>query len=61
MRGSPLASVSLIRGAILIGLLNSVLDEKVNLVNASDVAAARGLVVEKPRAGASVDFRTQSK
>jgi D-3-phosphoglycerate dehydrogenase / 2-oxoglutarate reductase len=37
----------MIRGAILIGLLNSVLDEKVNLVNASDVAAARGLVVEE--------------
>ena len=37
----------MIRSAILIGLLNSVLDEKVNLVNASEVAAARGLVIEE--------------
>jgi D-3-phosphoglycerate dehydrogenase len=36
-----------IRSAVLIGVLNSVLDEKVNLVNASAVAAARGLVVEE--------------
>src|SRR5580658_7987589 len=36
-----------IRSAVLIGLLNSVLDEKVNLVNASQAAAARGLIVEE--------------
>jgi D-3-phosphoglycerate dehydrogenase len=36
-----------IRSAVLIGLLNSVLDEKVNLVNASQAAAARGLMVEE--------------
>src|SRR6202046_2133899 len=36
-----------IRSAVLIGLLNGVLDQKVNLVNASQAAAARGLVVEE--------------
>jgi D-3-phosphoglycerate dehydrogenase len=36
-----------IRSAVLIGLLNCVLDEKVNLVNASQAAAARGLIVEE--------------
>jgi D-3-phosphoglycerate dehydrogenase / 2-oxoglutarate reductase len=36
-----------VRSAVLIGVLNSVLAEKVNLVNAPDVAAARGLVVEE--------------
>ena len=36
-----------IRSAMLSGVLNSVLDEKVNLVNASAKAAARGLVVEE--------------
>jgi D-3-phosphoglycerate dehydrogenase / 2-oxoglutarate reductase len=36
-----------IRSAMLIGVLNSVLDEKVNLVNASAAAATRGLVVEE--------------
>jgi D-3-phosphoglycerate dehydrogenase len=36
-----------IRSAVLIGVLNSVLDEKVNLVNASEAAAARGLIVEE--------------
>ena len=36
-----------IRSAVLSGVLNSVLDEKVNLVNAPDAAAARGLVVEE--------------
>ncbi len=36
-----------IRSAVLIGLLNSVLDEKVNLVNAGQAAAERGLVVEE--------------
>jgi D-3-phosphoglycerate dehydrogenase / 2-oxoglutarate reductase len=36
-----------IRSAMLTGVLNSVLDEKVNLVNASAEAAARGLVVEE--------------
>jgi D-3-phosphoglycerate dehydrogenase len=37
----------LIRSAVLVGILNSVLDEKVNLVNAAEAAAARGLVVEE--------------
>jgi D-3-phosphoglycerate dehydrogenase len=32
---------------VLAGVLNSVLDEKVNLVNAGAVAAARGLAVEE--------------
>lgn len=36
-----------IRSAVLIGLLNAVLDEKVNLVNAGQVAAERGLVIEE--------------
>jgi D-3-phosphoglycerate dehydrogenase len=36
-----------IRSAVLVGILNSVLDEKVNLVNASEAAAARGLLVEE--------------
>jgi D-3-phosphoglycerate dehydrogenase / 2-oxoglutarate reductase len=36
-----------IRSAVLIGVLNFVLDEKVNLVNASQAAAARGLIVEE--------------
>jgi D-3-phosphoglycerate dehydrogenase len=38
---------SLLRNAVLAGLLNAVLDEKVNLVNAAQVAAARGLAVEE--------------
>jgi D-3-phosphoglycerate dehydrogenase len=37
----------MLRSAVLSGLLNAVLDEKVNLVNASDAAAARGLVIEE--------------
>ncbi len=37
----------MIRSAVLTGALNSVLDEKVNLVNASSMAAARGLLVEE--------------
>jgi D-3-phosphoglycerate dehydrogenase / 2-oxoglutarate reductase len=36
-----------IRSAVLVGILNSVLDEKVNLVNASEAASARGLMVEE--------------
>jgi D-3-phosphoglycerate dehydrogenase len=36
-----------IRSAVLAGILNFVLDEKVNLVNAGELAAARGLVVEE--------------
>ena len=36
-----------IRSAVLVGVLNAVLDEKVNMVNAPDAAAARGLVVEE--------------
>jgi D-3-phosphoglycerate dehydrogenase len=38
---------SILRNAVLAGLLNNVLDEKVNLVNAAPAAAARGLVVEE--------------
>ena len=37
----------LLRSAVLAGILNAVLDEKVNLVNAPAVAAARGLRVEE--------------
>jgi D-3-phosphoglycerate dehydrogenase len=37
----------MIRSAVLAGALNAVLDEKVNLVNASSMAAARGLLVEE--------------
>jgi D-3-phosphoglycerate dehydrogenase / 2-oxoglutarate reductase len=37
----------LLRNAVLAGLLNAVLDEKVNVVNAPAVAAARGLRVEE--------------
>jgi D-3-phosphoglycerate dehydrogenase len=36
-----------IRSAVLAGLLNSVLSEKVNLVNAAQAAAARGMIVEE--------------
>ncbi|HYL62192.1 MAG TPA: phosphoglycerate dehydrogenase [Candidatus Methylomirabilis sp.] len=37
----------LLRSAVLAGMLNAVLDEKVNVVNAPAVAAARGLAVEE--------------
>jgi D-3-phosphoglycerate dehydrogenase len=37
----------LLRSAVLAGLLNAVLDEKVNVVNAPTIAAARGLTVEE--------------
>jgi D-3-phosphoglycerate dehydrogenase / 2-oxoglutarate reductase len=37
----------LLRSAVLAGMLNAVLDEKVNVVNAPEVAAARGLSVEE--------------
>jgi D-3-phosphoglycerate dehydrogenase / 2-oxoglutarate reductase len=37
----------LLRSAVLVGLLNAVLDEKVNVVNAPSIAAARGLAVEE--------------
>ena len=37
----------LLRSAVLAGILNAVLDEKVNVVNAPAVAAARGLAVEE--------------
>jgi D-3-phosphoglycerate dehydrogenase len=37
----------LLRSAVLAGVLNVVLDEKVNVVNAPAVAAARGLTVEE--------------
>ncbi len=36
-----------LRSAVLVGVLNRVLDEKVNLVNAPSIAAARGFVVEE--------------
>jgi D-3-phosphoglycerate dehydrogenase / 2-oxoglutarate reductase len=36
-----------IRSAVLAGALNSVLDEKVNLVNAAEEAASRGIMVEE--------------
>src|SRR5206468_1648548 len=37
----------LLRSAVLAGVLNAVLDQKVNVVNAPAVAAARGLTVEE--------------
>src|SRR5215831_10413957 len=37
----------MIRASVLAGILNAVLDEKVNLVNAAEMAASRGLVVEE--------------
>jgi len=37
----------MVRSAVLVGVLNAVLDEKVNMVNASEAAATRGLVVEE--------------
>ena len=37
----------LLRSAVLAGLLNAVLEEKVNVVNAPQVASARGLTVEE--------------
>lgn len=37
----------LLRNAVLAGVLNAVLDEKVNVVNAPAVAASRGLTVEE--------------
>ena len=38
---------TVLRSAVLAGLLNPVLDEKVNLVNSAAVAAQRGIVVEE--------------
>jgi D-3-phosphoglycerate dehydrogenase len=38
---------TVLRNAALAGLLNTVLDEKVNLVNAGKIAAARGITVEE--------------
>ena len=37
----------LLRSAVLAGILNAVLDEKVNVVNAPAIATARGLKVEE--------------
>jgi D-3-phosphoglycerate dehydrogenase len=37
----------ILRNAVLTGVLNAVLEEKVNLVNASAVAAQRGLLIEE--------------
>jgi D-3-phosphoglycerate dehydrogenase / 2-oxoglutarate reductase len=46
--GEPAAlGASLLRNAVLAGLLNTILDEKVNLVNAGQTASARGLVIEE--------------
>ena len=46
--GEPsMLGTHVLRNAVLAGMLNTVLDEKVNLVNAGAVAAARGLVVEE--------------
>jgi D-3-phosphoglycerate dehydrogenase / 2-oxoglutarate reductase len=46
--GEPAAmGASLLRNAVFAGLLNTVLDEKVNLVNAGQAAASRGLVIEE--------------
>jgi D-3-phosphoglycerate dehydrogenase len=46
--GEPaVLGASLLRNAVLAGLLNTVLDEKVNLVNAGQAASARGLVIEE--------------
>src|SRR5213083_113138 len=41
------AGTHLLRSAVLAGVLNAVLDQKVNVVNAPAVAAARGLTVEE--------------
>ncbi len=38
---------AVVRNAVLQGMLNRVLEEKVNLVNAAGVAASRGMVVEE--------------
>jgi len=46
--GEPAAVAStVLRSAVLAGLLNPVLDEKVNLVNSATAAAQRGIVVEE--------------
>jgi D-3-phosphoglycerate dehydrogenase len=41
------SGASVLRNAALAGLLNMVLDEKVNLVNAGKIATTRGLIVEE--------------
>ncbi len=38
---------NLVRSAVLAGILNTILDERVNLVNAGTIAVARGLAVEE--------------
>jgi D-3-phosphoglycerate dehydrogenase len=43
-------NTSLLRNAVLKGVLNQVLDEKANLVNAAFLAADRGLALEEARA-----------
>jgi len=46
--GEPAAlGASILRNAVLAGLLNTILDEKVNLVNAGQAASSRGLVIEE--------------
>jgi D-3-phosphoglycerate dehydrogenase len=45
--GEPAAlGTSVLRNAVLAGLMNAVLAEKVNLVNAGEMAASRGVAVE---------------
>jgi D-3-phosphoglycerate dehydrogenase len=48
---------NMIRSAVLIGILNPVLDEKVNLVNAAEEAHTRGLVVEETSRRRESGFR----
>jgi len=51
----------LLRSAVLAGVLNAVLDEKVNVVNAPAVAAARGLTVEEETRRREHGFPTRWK
>lgn len=48
---------NMIRSAVLIGILNPVLDEKINLVNAAEEAHTRGLVVEETSRRRESGFR----
>jgi D-3-phosphoglycerate dehydrogenase len=49
-------STHVLRNAVLTGVLNCVLEEKVNLVNAGAVAGSRGLVVEECTRGSEQGF-----
>ena len=44
-------NTSLLRNAVLKGMLNRVLAEKANLVNAATIAAERGMLLEESRSG----------